>query len=389
MEAKELLSIVSSGENSTVQFKRTVTRHLASDITAEMVALSNTEGGLIIIGIDDKTGDIIGLNFKEIETINNLLFNWAANNVKPAINIFTETVILDQGKVIIAKIYKGINKPYCDNKMNYWVKSAANKRKAVPEELQRMFQAAGKLLAEERIIESSSIDDIDTDFFIDFYKERYKEEIDKNDLNLESLVQNLKLFENGKLNLAGALLFAKDAQNLIPEFYITAIWFWGNEFITDDYRGSDNIYGNIKTQYIKAFNFILSTLHKIQKNKSFNSLGDCEIPEIVIRELLVNALIHRDYFINDSIKVFVFENRIEIKSPGKLPDNLTVEDIKQGIQRRTRNIILTSFAFDILPYRGTGSGILKSLQAYPYIDFENNIEGEYFKVTIHRQKLEK
>ena len=60
------------------------------------------------------------------------------------------------------------------------------------------------------------------------------------------------------------------------------------------------------------------------------------------------------------------------------------EDIKKGIQRRSRNVVLTSFANDILPYRGIGSGILKSLQLYPHIHFENNSTGEFFKVTIER-----
>ncbi len=74
-----------------------------------------------------------------------------------------------------------------------------------------------------------------------------------------------------------------------------------------------------------------------------------------------------------------------IKSPEKLPNGLSVEDIKIGIQRRSRNVVLTSFANDILPYRGIGSGILKSLQLYPRIHFENNIAGEFFKVTIERE----
>jgi ATP-dependent DNA helicase RecG len=132
--------------------------------------------------------------------------------------------------------------------------------------------------------------------------------------------------------------------------------------------------------------FILGALKRVQGSKSFSSTGTLEIPRIVFEEILVNALVHRDYFIHDSIKLFVFENRIEIKSPGKLPNNLTVEDIRHGIQRRSRNIVLTSFISDILPYRGVGSGILKSLRAYPMIDFENNTQAEYFKVTIYRPK---
>jgi len=71
-----------------------------------------------------------------------------------------------------------------------------------------------------------------------------------------------------------------------------------------------------------------------------------------------------------------------------LPNNLSVEDIKRGIQRRSRNIVLTSYVSDVLPYRGIGSGILRSLQAYPHIDFENNTVAEYFKVTIYRPEIE-
>jgi ATP-dependent DNA helicase RecG len=101
---------------------------------------------------------------------------------------------------------------------------------------------------------------------------------------------------------------------------------------------------------------------------------------------LVNALIHRNYFIHDSIKLFVFENRIEITSPGKLPNSLTEEQIKKGV-RHSRNHIIASLAPDLLAYRGAGSGILRALQTYPNIEFLNDLDGEQFKVTIHRPAL--
>ncbi len=280
-------------------------------------------------------------------------------------------------------------KHHFDNKMVAWVKNANNKKRAAPEELQRLYQSSGKLYAEKSPVAPFNNDLIEKDLFVKFYKKRFKEDVEESDEDFKRLFNNLMLLNNNNLNLAGALLFSKNAQTLIPEFYITIIWFWGNEFLTNDYRSSENIYGNIYQQYKNTYNFILSTLHKIQNDKSFNSIGDSEIPEIVISELLINAIVHRDYFINDSIKVFVFENRIEIKSPGKLPNNLTVAEIKQGLQRRSRNIILTSYAIDMLPYRGTGSGILKSLQAYPNIEFVNNVESEFFKVIIYRPELKR
>jgi ATP-dependent DNA helicase RecG len=182
------------------------------------------------------------------------------------------------------------------------------------------------------------------------------------------------------------MMFGQNLQKLTPEFFITAIWFWGNELTDDSYRSSDNIYGTLDELYRRGFDFILSKLHKIQAGQSFNSIGKSEIPETVITELLVNALIHRDYFINDSIKLYVFENRVEIISPGRLPNNLTEEQVKSGV-RRTRNNIIASFAPDILEYRGAGSGILRAIQSYPHFDLVNEIENERVIVTIKRPSL--
>jgi len=217
-----------------------------------------------------------------------------------------------------------------------------------------------------------------------FNEEKYKDAAIKED-TLKYL-ENLRLGTKGKLNIAGALLFGKNVQKLIPTFFITAIWFRGNTITDTTYRSSENLIGTLDEMYKKGYDFILSKLQKVQAGQSFNSLGKSEIPEIVITELLVNALIHRNYFIHDSIKLFVFENRIEITSPGKLPNSLTEEQIKKGV-RRSRNHIIASLAPDLLAYRGAGSGILRALQTYPNIEFLNDADGEQFKVTIHRPVL--
>ncbi len=387
MNTTELIKIINGGENSQVQFKQQLKAKQADDIVAELVAMSNFQGGKILIGIEDKAANIIGLDFETIEKVNNYLFNWATNNVKPSITIFTETVSIDGKLILVVTIPAGIDKPYCDNNMVYWIKSAANKRRVSPEELKRLYQNAGKLYAERQPIEDTSISDVDMLIFRDFYQKRYKEDFETEELS--RLMTNLRLLKDDKFTIAGALLFGRNLDILLPEFHISMVSFWDNEFIANDYRDSENFTGNLLLQYKQALLFILSILRKPQGNQSFNSLGIPEIPKLVFEEILINALVHRDYFINDSIKLFVFPNRIEIKSPGKLPNSLSIEDIKQGIQRRSRNIVLTSFVSDVLPYRGIGSGILKSLKAYPNIEFENNTTAEYFKVTIYRPKLDK
>lgn len=131
--------------------------------------------------------------------------------------------------------------------------------------------------------------------------------------------------------------------------------------------------------------FLKSNLDYIQSSESFNSQGKLEISSIALEELLQNALVHRDYFKNSPIRLLIFDNRIEIISPGKLPNSLTVEDIKFGNPVIRKNK-LVSFSIHTLPYSGLGSGIKRAISEEPLIEFINDIEGEQFKVIIPRPK---
>jgi len=112
--------------------------------------------------------------------------------------------------------------------------------------------------------------------------------------------------------------------------------------------------------------------------------GIPEIPEAVFEELLVNALIHRDYLVSAPIRLFIFDDRIEIISPGHLPDNLTVEKIRAGISN-IRNPILVSYtAKGLLPYHGLGSGIKRALSLWPKIEFKDDRDACLFTSTIYR-----
>ena len=382
MEASELLEIISQGETSKVEFKGDIDS--PDKLTAEMVAFANSLGGLLIIGVDDN-GDVKGLSKDQLKKYQNLAMNLAANNTKPPIgSIWTEVVKIEDKNVLLIYIEKGITL-YRDKNHSVWVRSGPNKRKVIDNaEMSRLMQEKKLLYAEQQIIGNATLADVNIGLFKEFYKNRFEEVIIDKKGEVERILNNLKLLVNDNLTLASLLLFGNNNRAIIPQFCINAIWFDTNEFLTDKYRSSDNIYGTMVEKYNKGKDFVVSKLNRIQKDKDFNSIGDLEIPELVIKELLINAIFHRDYFIEDSIKLYIFPNRVEIKNPGRLPNNLTVEDIKRGIQRRDRNILLTSYAIDLLPYRGIGSGILNSLKAYPHIDFESNLEADYFKVTIHR-----
>jgi len=132
----------------------------------------------------------------------------------------------------------------------------------------------------------------------------------------------------------------------------------------------------------------MRNLHKVQAGRGVNAPGTPEIPEEVFEELLVNALVHRDYLVSASIRLFIFDNRIEIISPGHLPNNLTVEKIRAG-NSNTRNPILVSYvAKGLLPYHGLGSGIKRALEKWPAIDFTDDHDGCLFTATVHRKAVE-
>lgn len=247
-----------------------------------------------------------------------------------------------------------------------------------------MLQSAGNLYAEERVVQKSSIQDIDWTAFAAFYEKRLGAEPEQD--KLPQYIEQFNLGEAGKLNTAGLLLFGDAAKSryLLPQFYVLGIWIAGNELPDRGYLLSEEaFYRTLNKQYRGAFDFIRSKINYIPDGDSFNSPTKPEIPFLVFEEILMNALIHRDYFVNDSIKVFIFRDRIEIKSPRALPNSLTVNQLRVGVSK-VRNPIISSFGRDLLNYKQAGSGIPRALRLYPHIEFEDNPEGEQFTVIIRR-----
>lgn len=385
MDALELLDLIQKGESSEVQFK--VRINDAYKIGTEMVAFSNSKGGIIVVGIDDNTGDRNGLSFKEIQESNQLLSNAATNNVNPQLYIETETVNVDGDNIIVVHIPEGTSKPHTDNKGIIWLKNGSDKRKVVArEEMARLLQSSGNLYADETIVSGTTINDIDENFFKVFISTKTKKSFEELKQTPSELLANLGMLKGGNLTLGGLLLFGKNPQQFKPTFTVQCIAIAGNDISSKEFRDKEDPFnGNLNELYEKTLSFITRNLKKIQKDKGFNSQSVLEIPIETIEELLVNTLVHRDYFIHSSIKVLIFDNRIEIISPGKLPNTLTIENIKAGTSI-PRNPILFSNVRYILPFVGVGSGIPRAYENSPDLELNNDIERELFIAKISRNK---
>lgn len=385
METQELLAIIARDEDSRHQFKADVNN--ASSLGAEMVAFSNGTGGLILIGVNNGDGSRSGLTREDIGRINQVIANAATNNVRPPINPVTENIQLPDGLVIAVHIEQGISKPYMDTQGYVWVKNGSDKQRVTArEELQRMFQEAALIHADETLVSGTSVADIDQEFFDSFFEGEYGERVEEQGVSRSQLLENMNLAKNGQLNICGTLLFASRPQIRLPVFIVKAVAFPGVDIEDEHYIDSQDINGKLSDVFQKVLGFVLANIRHIQNKQSFNSLGEPEIPRIVLEELISNALIHRDYFVSAPVKVLVFADRIEIISPGHLPNNLTIENIKMG-NSNIRNPILASFASKVLPYRGLGSGIKRAIKAYPDIELIDNREGNTFKAIISRMLL--
>jgi ATP-dependent DNA helicase RecG len=233
-------------------------------------------------------------------------------------------------------------------------------------------------------IHGTTIADIDIEYYKAFIKRKYFKDFDDLGIDLRQSLENLNLLKEGTLTLAGLLLFSSNRHKFRPMFSIQCVSVNAPTLTGNIFNDNEAPFeGNLRAVFDKAVSFIDRNLKKIPTGNTFNSPTVWEIPYEVFEELIVNALIHRDYFINSTIKIFLFSDRIEIVSPGKLPNSLTVENIKSGVSI-SRNPILQTMAQHTLPYKGLGTGVVRAISFYPQIKFVNDQEGERLIVTILR-----
>ena len=190
----------------------------------------------------------------------------------------------------------------------------------------RLFQRSGNLLADEMEVYGTSIENIDKDTFSEYFKREFKESYEEKGLTYEQALRAKRVLVNGRLSLAGLLFFGKEPQNIKPAFTIKTVSFFGNELSGDMYRSKpEDLKGTIPQLFKKGMDFFNGNLKHLQKGRNFNSIGILEISEQALIEVLRNALIHRDYFKNSPVRLLIFDDRVEIISPGSLPNSLTVE----------------------------------------------------------------
>ena len=383
MDKDEFKDLCMCGETTRVQFKREFTSQ--KEIAKEMIAFANSHGGIILFGVGDKTGELLGLSYEQIQQISRELANAAQEQVRPIIYIETEVVRIDDKHFLVCSVLEGKNKPYKNLQGEIWVKQGADKRRITENvEILSLFQSSSAYRPEEEPIKGTSISDLEINYLRDYFRKVYKREIEDFDQSLESMLRSLRvLSSSGEVTRAGMLFFGKNPIQYELSYVVKAVAFNGNFIGDNSYFDSRDISGTIPWMFRETMSFLKSVLRHEQNGQNFNKVGILEVPEVVLEELLQNAFVHIDLLHAAAIRVLVFNDRIEIINPGSLFGGLQIADIKLGVSRQ-RNPLIALFASKTMIYRGLDSGIIRVMNENIKVDFINEESANQFKTIIWR-----
>lgn len=295
MTAEEILKQIRLGEVTKVQFKERILDRY--DIGCEMAAMSNGHGGMLVVGVKDKTGAINPLSYVEVQEATNMLSNIATENVAPSILIDIETVAVDGGSIVVAHIKEGTNKPYHDSKGIVWVKNGADKRRVTDNAiLAEMLTECGSFAPDEAVVRDATLADLNANTIKLFLSNRFAKALERKGLigdalheasldavcsaiaqghDADKLLRNLRFIRpDGKMTVAAMLLFGKYTQRWLPVMTAKCICFVGNSVggtVFRDKVNDSDMEGNLLHQFETIMNFFTRNLHNIQVGEEFNN----------------------------------------------------------------------------------------------------------------------
>lgn len=373
MTPGELSDLLRNGENSTVEFKRDDVRNHA--LAKELVAFLNLDGGTVLLGVEDD-GTVSG-------TTRNRLEEWVSElcRVKiepPIIPVLSWARDAEPGRhVLTVRVPLGPNKPYArvhDNRKIYYVRVGKTTREASREELERMFQASGRLHYGLKPVPGADFGAFDLRRLKDYFVRVTSGTVpnDEDVLGWETLLRNLDLMTTAAAgqNVAtvdGLLLFGRVPGRFLPQSGIRALCYPGTDpdYATradEDLRGAMTPLCAADGSLVEsglvdhAWDFVRRNTTPSARLEGARRIDRWDFPEEVVREAVGNALFHRDYSISGTdILLATYSNRLEIVSPGRLPNTVTPNGMKAGMRyARNQTIVNVMRDYGYVDARGMG-----------------------------------
>ena len=369
-DADKINILIKEGEGLTVEYKEKYTPRIDRDI----VAFANSKGGLLLLGVDD-AGRVVG------EKLTNKMkaeINAIARNCDPSIHLKN---IRQAEKIVVVEVAEGDEKPYASSSGCFRRLDAVT-QKMTQREVRAIFRETNDISFEDITCRDLGVKDISLKKVKSFLREAnlsYK----INTSNLSSFLTSLSIYRKGKINNAGALMFASKVGKYVPHA----------ESIFASFKGTDktNIYdrndvrNDLLTQFGESVAFLKKHLNVRSEIRGFDRFDIYEIPLDALREAIVNAIIHRDYAMKGtSIYVRIYDDRVEIENPGGLSGGITRQDFGKSSIRR--NPIIADLFHRMGKVERMGSGIERMGELMRDAGLKEPVfeMDAFFRVTFYR-----
>ena len=402
----ELLELIANGENSGVEFKRDDIR--PEQLAKEVVAMANFQGGRVLLGVEDD-GTVSSIQRPDLEE---WVMNIFQNKIHPMILPFYEEVKLDDGKTVAVVSFPiGISKPYVlrhSGKEEIYIRVGTTSRLATREQQMRLFELGGMLHTEVMPVPRTDMSCLDDARLMNYIRDILRDpDVPQSTEAWQARLLGLGFLTEAAGNIcctiAGLILFGKNPRRYLKQAGLRVMAFQGHdkeyqavldEIIDGPMVGRWDIDqgdkclvdGGVIERFMEAMTPFISQ-ESAHVNEELRREMHWFYALEAVREALINALAHRDWTRFVEIEVSAYSNRLEIISPGTLPNSMTVEKMKAG-QRSPRNTIVMEVLRDYgyVDYRGMGvrTKIVPLTKALTGKEPEFELTEDYLKTVLYR-----
>ena len=353
--ARELLDRIRLGEDTFLEFKEVrfagekVTAPRGDAVADELAAFSNARGGVLVLGVEDATREVLGVPVEKLDAVEQFIFEVCAQRIEPPLapdirRLWLPSTTGEELAVLQVELQRSL---FVHRSPGGYLHRVGSSRRVMPSEyLARLFQqrSQGRIIRfDEQVVPRATLDDLGSELWPRFATARTTDDRD-------TLLSRLGMARSDDDNVlrptvAGVLMAVQDPRAWLPNACIQAVAYKGSEIRPEDERvpyqlDAADISGPLDSQVIEACRFIARNM-KVAAYKEQGRVDRPQFDMTAIFEAIVNAVAHRDYSIHGSkIRLRVFEERLELYSPGAISNTMTVESLPY--RQSTRNEAVSS-----------------------------------------------
>ncbi|MCP4679220.1 MAG: transcriptional regulator [Deltaproteobacteria bacterium] len=346
---EDLLKKIRLGEDTALELKairlrgNRVIEPKRDDLADEIAAMANTADGVLVLGVDDKTRDIIGVPREGLEAAERLVFEICNDSIQPPIGFRTYRMELPDNTGTLQAVLKvEIPRSLFVHKSpnGYFHRQGSSKREMQPDLLARLFQQRSQarlIRFDEQAVPQTTFTDLDEGLWKRFLGPR-TEDANTTLKKLSILAEDEAGDEHA--TVTGVLMCSHGPQQWLPGAFIQAVRYRGTRQDSNYQIDAQEITGHLDKQIHDAIAFVRRNM-TVAARKDPGRVETPQYSDRAVFEAVVNAVAHRDYSIHGSkIRLFMFDDRLALYSPGPLPNTLTIDSI--ALRQSTRNELITS-----------------------------------------------